>query len=147
MKQTLLIIVGLFIWSQSASAEFNLSSTENIIDGFCVMDVLQLKSSKQVRFPKTRGKARVFLEASEKRAKAIYEGYAGESVNVKSNVVFEKRSDRGRTVFGSVVVVDAAGDEDVVTFYFINLDDKPLLKMALHDHQSAEAFWVCDEGF
>ena len=140
--------------STAFAAEIELKTADRI-DGFCVQNVLSMTSSRQ-RTPKSSplisDDATQVLAKAEARAVNIYRDYMGPDWQIDPIIVrkstfvkYAGDSSDHRAKTGAIVEVHTDADEDVVTFYFEKNDAGGVdLLMALHDEQSATAFWVCE---
>ena len=131
-------------------------STESysLMDGFCVMEVLNLQGSSEALSGKSYlpDADRRMIAAAIKRAEKFYKSYYGIAWEPDYGEPFFDTSvfvvDMYGDSLGVVVKVYLDEDEDLMTFYFLqDRDDREqsLLKLAIHDNQSADALWFCEQ--
>ena len=134
-----------------ASSSVQASTT---IDGFCVLEVFQLREATHVNANSRnlRGKVKAFHKRAVKNALKTYRSQleVDDKIFVDSaKLVYGLRDDSEtkKDFLGVILELSMHGDEDVVTFYYFRDDSEPSspkLKMYLHDNQSATAHFVCD---
>lgn len=127
---------------------------ETMVNGFCTKEVLAMEKARHVDVTSSavRGNARGFFEKSLAVAKDRYMKspiYTGEwpVMLYKAEILFGKGPEGSdRRMLGTKIELHMDTDEDHITYYFYNESNSegPVLKMYLHDEQSAVAFWPCE---